>query len=28
LASEYVWMMEYGQLPPYSRLPNCLRVST
>lgn len=28
LASEYVWMMEYGQPSPYSRLPNCLRVST
>lgn len=28
LATEYVWMMEYGQSPPYSRLPNCLRVST
>ena len=27
LASEYVWMMEYGQPPPCSRLPNCLRVS-
>ena len=25
LASEYVWMMEYGQPPPYNRLPNCLR---